>query len=92
MVKIKDRFHGSDSDYDTMMQIVHDRIANNTKLQSLMPDNNTLVIHLRTGDVIDNDTLPIREFLSFDNATAVRRKGRFMTRGLPFYADIWDRI
>ena len=92
MMKIEDRFHGSDSDYSTMMQIVDDRIANRTELQSLMPDNNTLVIHLRTGDVIEDDTLPIREFLSFDNASAPKRRGRWMTRGLPFYADIWDHI
>ena len=92
MERIENRLTGSDSDYGTLIQIIKERLEGDETLQSLVPDNRTLVIHLRTGDVIDKDVLPIREFLSFDNATSALKKGKWYTRGLPFYADIWDQI
>ena len=54
----------------------------------MLPDNKTLVIHLRTGDVIDDHPdIPIREFLSINVD-----RGTIYTRSLPFYAKIWDEI
>ena len=84
---------GMDSDHDVMIQIITERIGESETLQSMVPDNRTLVIHLRTGDVIDSDVLEIREFLSFNNASSKRRSpGYWYTRSLPFYAEIWDQI
>ena len=84
--------NGSDAYYDSMMRILRERIERNETLQKMLPDDHTLVIHLRTGDIIDRYELPIREFLSFNNATAAKRNGHWYTRGLPFYAAIWDQI
>ena len=93
MERIDDRHNGSDHDYNTMMLILRERLERNETLQRMLPDNNTLVIHLRTGDVIDSDVLEIREFLSFNNASSKRRSpGYWYTRSLPFYAEIWDQI
>ena len=94
MKRINDPFNGSagDGDYDTMTQIVNERIDRDKTLQSKLPDNCTLVIHLRTGDVIDKNDIPIREFLSFNNAGNPANNGRSYTRGLPFYAEIWDQV
>ena len=90
MKRIKDPFNGSvgDANYSTMTQIVNERIDRDKTLQSKLPDNCTLVIHLRTGDVIDKNDIPIREFLSFNNAGNPANNGRSYTRGLPFYAEI----
>ena len=90
MKRIDSPFSGTtgDSDYFTMINIVDERIRRNTTLQSLLPDNQTLVVHLRTGDVIDNNDIPVREYLSWN----VKYHDRNYSRGLPFYAEIWDRI
>ena len=59
----------------------------------MLPDNYTLVIHLRTGDVIDINDIPIREFLSFDTARSMHLNHSYdYTRGLPFLANIWDQL
>ena len=90
MRRIQDPFEGTagDEDYGTMIQIVNERTQRNQTLQSLLPDDQTLVIHLRTGDVIDKSGRPIREFLGFP----VEHKGVNYTRGLPYFAGIWQQI
>ena len=92
--RIVDPFNSTagDADCATMMKILKERIDRNETLQSMLPDNKTLVIHLRTGDVIDNNDFSIREFLSSNNASNSVHRNRSYTRGLPFYADIWDQI
>jgi len=91
MERLPRPFESGDSDYDLMLDIVHRRSLN-TSIIPLLPDDHTLVIHLRTGDVIDKDTRPISDFLKYDNVTAFLRKGRKYTRGLPFYQGVWDQI
>ena len=74
-----------DADCLTMIQIINQRIRRNKTLRSLMPDDQTLVIHLRTGDVIDRNEIPIREYLSFDGAGATLSESgalRYYTRGM----------
>ena len=80
-----------DSDYALMRQIVDQR-SSDPAIAALLPDAHTLVVHLRTGDVIDKDNRSIADFLRYDNVTALRRKGRWMTRSLPFYADVCREI
>ena len=74
-----------DADCLTMIQIINQRIRRNKTLRSMMPDDQTLVIHLRTGDVIDRNEIPIREYLSFDGAEATHNESeplRYYTRGM----------
>ena len=54
MKRIVNPFNGTEGDanYSTLAQIINERIERNKTLQSMLPDNRTLVIHLRTGDVI----------------------------------------
>ena len=91
MERLDDPLTDGDSDWDLMLDIVHERCRNESILK-LLPDDHTLVIHLRTGDVIDNDDRPISDFLKYDDVTAHLRKGRNYTRGLPYYEKIWKQI
>ena len=84
------------ANYSTMIQIVNERIERNKTLQFMLPDNKTLVVHLRTGDVIDTrgnkflpNDIPVQTYLNFNVQTS---KGITYTRGLPFYSKMWDQI
>ena len=91
--RIENCTHGLPAYWDTMLQIVRNRTARNQTLQSMVPDDSTLVIHLRTGDVIDLGNQSIRDYLLFDYTTSFTFSNqRWYTRSLPFYADIWDKI
>ena len=61
-------------------------------MRSMLPNKRTLVIHLRTGDVIDRSNVSMRNFLLFNNATIAYGCTTPYTRGLPFYAAKWDEI
>ena len=92
MRRIDDPFTASgDNDYDTMLDIICQRIESNQTLQSMMPSDRSLVIHLRTGDVIDRLNVSIRDYLLYDSATG-KDLGRWYTRGLLFYANVWKEI
>ena len=86
------------SNFSMMIQIVNERIERNKTLQSMLPDNKTLVVHLRTGDVIDiagspleplPNHIPVETYL---NLNVAKPNGIAYTRGLPFYSKIWDEI
>ena len=100
MDRIENPFNGTEgnSNYSTMIQIVNERIERNKTLQCMLPGNKTLVVHLRTGDVIDiagnplqplPNHIPVQTYLNFNVQTF---KGITYTRGLPFYSKMWDQI
>ena len=71
---------------------MNERIEHNETLHAMIPTNRTLVIHLRTGDVIDREgNVPVRDYLLYDNPEG-RDLQIWYTRGLPFYAEIWKQI
>ena len=73
------------ANYELMIQIVNERTSNHSEL---IPNNHTVVIHLRTGDIIDlNDEHTVDDFLKFRNATK-----KNYTRPLSFYDDIFNDI
>ena len=79
--------NGEQHDWDIMVQVLNERVERNETLQKMVPDNRTLVIHLRTGDVIDvRNNCSIREYLTFDDTF------EWYTRGLPFFGAVWDKI
>lgn len=62
--RVDNPFNGSSSkNFTALIQIIKDRIERNKTLQSMLPDDKTLVIHLRTGDVIDVHNVSIHQFL-----------------------------
>ena len=88
-------------DWDLMLDIIHRRSATKS-IQALIPDEHTLVIHLRTGDVIDRSDRPVSDILkdchqckdTDKEASIINKFGRGFkyTRGLPYYQEIWDTI
>ena len=48
--------------YDALMDILNERMQNNEPFQ--IPNDNELVVHLRTGDVIDHSNNSVTEMLS----------------------------
>ena len=70
--------------YQLLLQIVNERT---NKHPELIPNNHTLVIHLRTGDVIDLSNHTVDEFLKFKNLT-----NHHYTRPLSFYDNMFNDI
>ena len=91
MERLDDPFSDGDSDWDLIQEIIDQR-STNKSIRHLLPGDHALVVHLRTGDVIDNDDRPISDFLKYDDVTAHSRHGRNDTRGLSFYQDIWKQL
>ena len=73
------------SNYQLMLQIVNEQTLNHPEL---IPNNHTLVIHLRTGDIIDlNDKYTVDDYLKFRNVTNLQ-----YTRPLSFYDKMFNDI
>ena len=72
------------ANYELMIQIVNERTRNHSEL---IPNNHTVVIHLRTGDVIDMNEHTVDEFLKLRNLTYWE-----YTRPLSFYDNIFNEI
>eukprot|EP01084_Bolivina_argentea_P315587 546788_1 len=69
-------------DYETMLQII-----NNRTLDAL-PSNDSLVVHLRTGDVIDLSKYSVAELLSSQHLY----RGHKYSRPLSFYQYVLNKL
>ena len=85
--RLIDPMHSGDAEFDVMFNIIQNR-STSPLIQSLLPDDHTLVIHLRTGDVIDNDKMSVSQMWD----CRVCGGDNIYTRGRPFYHEIWDEI
>ena len=73
------------SNYELMLKIVNERTQNHSEL---IPNNHTVVIHLRTGDIIDlNDERTVDDYLKFINATR-----KYYNRPLSYYDNMFIKI
>jgi hypothetical protein len=80
----------TERDLDVLYDIVRARTV-----PSLIPDKNTLVIHLRIGDVIDGSKFSIDDFLDEDNeimGVKYNKRGVQYVRPISFYKKIVQQI